>query len=60
MLPAETMTRPENLNRRLLIVDDDQDFADSMRNFLTLEGYEVECAYGSDHAIATPFYAIDS
>ena len=34
--------------RRILIVDDDRDFADSLRNFLMLEGYDVECAYAAD------------
>ena len=35
-------------SRRILIVDDDRDFADSLRNFLMLEGYDVECAYAAD------------
>lgn len=38
--------------RRVLIVDDDHDFADSLRNFLTLEGYEVAVAYSADQAEA--------
>ena len=35
-------------SRRVLIVDDDKDFADSMRNLLVLEGYAVECAYAAE------------
>lgn len=38
--------------RRVLIVDDDRDFADSLGNFLTLEGYQVAVAYGAEQAEA--------
>jgi PAS domain S-box-containing protein len=34
-------------SRRVLIIDDDRDFADSLRNLLTLDGYEVEVAYSA-------------
>ena len=37
--------------RRVLVVDDDRDFAGGLRNFLTLEGYEVETAYNAAQAI---------
>lgn len=33
---------------RVLIVDDDHDFADSLGNFLALEGYRVAVAYNAD------------
>ena len=36
--------------RRVLIVDDDRDFADSLRNYLTLEGYQVAVAYDAAQA----------
>ena len=36
--------------RRVLVVDDDRDFADSLRNLLTLEGYEVATAYSAPKA----------
>ena len=38
--------------RRVLIVDDDRDFADSLGNFLALEGYEVAVAYSMEQAEA--------
>ena len=38
--------------RRVLIVGDDRDFADSLRNFLMLKSYEVVVAYGADQAKA--------
>jgi signal transduction histidine kinase len=36
--------------RRVLVVDDDRDFAESLRNFLVLEGYDVEMAYNAEQA----------
>jgi PAS domain S-box-containing protein len=39
------LSDPPVSGRRVLVVDDDRDFADSLRNLLTLEGYEVEIAY---------------
>jgi signal transduction histidine kinase len=36
--------------RRVLIVDDDRDFAESLHNFLLLEGYEVEMAFSAEQA----------
>ena len=35
---------------RVLVVDDDRDFADSLRNYLTLEGYQVVVAYDAAQA----------
>ena len=32
-------------HRRVLVVDDDQDFADTLCRLLSLEGYDVEPAY---------------
>jgi PAS domain S-box-containing protein len=40
-----------SLSRRVLIVDDDRDFADSLCNLLALEGYEVEVAYSTAEAL---------
>lgn len=37
--------------RHVLIIDDDRDFASSLRNLLTLEGYEVEVAYNEAGAL---------
>jgi PAS domain S-box-containing protein len=31
--------------RRILVVDDDRDFADTLARLLDLEGYEVQCTY---------------
>lgn len=36
--------------RRILVVDDDRDFADTLARLLGLEGYEVGRAYGIDEA----------
>jgi len=41
--------------RRVLIIDDDRDFTDSLRNLLALEGYDVETAY----SLAGAFDALD-
>ena len=48
MTAVEAVTAKTAAARRILIVDDDRDFADSLRNFLMLEGYDVECAYAAD------------
>lgn len=37
--------------RRVLLVDDDRDFADSLAGLLRLEGYEVAVAYGFEEAL---------
>ena len=37
-------SRVPGSGRHVLIIDDDRDFAESLRNLLTLEGYEVEVA----------------
>jgi PAS domain S-box-containing protein len=37
--------------RRILIIDDDRDFADSLRNLLMLESYKVEVAYSVSAAL---------
>lgn len=36
--------------RRVLVVDDDRDFADSLANFLTMANYVVSVAYGVEQA----------
>jgi signal transduction histidine kinase len=36
--------------RRILIVDDDRDFAESLHNYLLLEGYEVRMAFSAEQA----------
>ena len=36
------------MKRQALIIDDDRDFADSLRNILILEAYDVEVRYGID------------
>src|SRR5262245_55382560 len=40
------------VNRRVLIVDDDRDFADSLCNVLKLDGYRVRTAYDLADAAA--------
>lgn len=37
---------------RVLIVDDDRDFADGLADFLNLHGYRAEVAYDADEALA--------
>jgi PAS domain S-box-containing protein len=39
------LSNPPAFGRHVLVVDDDRDFAGSLRNLLRLEGYEVEIAY---------------
>jgi PAS domain S-box-containing protein len=39
------LSRSAVSGRHVLVIDDDRDFADSLRNLLTLEGYQVEVAY---------------
>ena len=38
--------------RRLLVVDDDRDFADSLFEILDLSGYDVEVAYSGEEAMS--------
>jgi PAS domain S-box-containing protein len=50
------MDRPSPLQpaapgRRVLVIDDDRDFADSLCNLLELEGYDVEVAYSAAGAL---------
>ncbi len=40
------------VRRRILIVDDDRDFADSVADILELRGHDVTVAYSADSAIA--------
>ena len=43
---------PGEQARRLVLLDDDRDFADSLAELLRLEGYHVTVAYRSDDALA--------
>jgi PAS domain S-box-containing protein len=43
--------QPAPSGRRVLIIDDDRDFADSLCNLLTLEGYDVEVGYSAAGAL---------
>ncbi len=36
-------------DRRVLIVDDDRDFADALHGLLTIEGYVTAVAYNDRH-----------
>ena len=49
---SEPRTKDAAAQRRVLVVDDDLDFAQGLNNLLTLEGYEVEMASSGDEAIA--------
>ena len=53
---GDTAARPtaasEEARRRVLVVDDDRDFADSLSHLLTLEGYGVVQAYSLSSALA--------
>ncbi|WP_282605725.1 response regulator [Pelagibius sp. Alg239-R121] len=39
------------IGRRVLVVDDDRDFADSLSHLLRLEGFSVASAYGASEAL---------
>lgn len=43
-------TAEARTKRRILVVDDDQDFADTLARLLTLEGYEVSRVYSTSAA----------
>ncbi len=48
---SELKREDEAPRRRVLVVDDDQDFAQGLNNFLTLEGYEIETAHSAEEAL---------
>ncbi len=50
MIANEPSREDVSAKRRVLVVDDDRDFAESLRNFLLLEGYEVEMAFSAEQA----------
>ena len=50
--PAASSRGAAKQSRRLLIVEDDQDFADSLVDILSSEGYELEVAHNCDQALA--------
>jgi PAS domain S-box-containing protein len=50
-LPAQDDVRAE-APRRVLVIEDNEDAADSLREVLELAGHEVEVAYGGREAIA--------
>jgi two-component system, NtrC family, response regulator HydG len=39
------------MKRRILVVDDDQDHAESVADLLTLHGHEVDMAYSGEEAV---------
>jgi len=48
---ADEVSRAEaGAKRRVLIVDDDRDFAESLHNYLLLEGYDVRMAFSAEQA----------
>jgi signal transduction histidine kinase len=48
---ADKVSRADaGAKRRVLIVDDDRDFAESLHNYLLLEGYEVRMAFSAEQA----------
>jgi len=48
---ADKLSRADvDAKRRVLIVDDDRDFAESLHNYLLLEGYEVRMAFSAEQA----------
>lgn len=50
MIAKEQRLEEAGAKRRVLVVDDDRDFAESLHNFLVLEGYEVEMAFSAEQA----------
>ncbi len=50
---SEPRTKDAAAQRRVLVVDDDLDFAQGLNNLLTLEGYEVEMAHSAEEAVKT-------
>ena len=50
MSPQATVTVPPSVTRRVLVVDDDVDFAASLSNVLRLEGYDVRAEHSAAEA----------
>ena len=40
----------ETIKKRIIIVDDDRDFAESLHNIMDVRGYELETAYNAEDA----------
>jgi CheY-like chemotaxis protein len=47
------MQQASESRRRVLVVDDNRDSADSLKLLLQLWGHDAECAYGGEEALAT-------
>ncbi len=47
---SESVKAPVDASRRILIVDDDRDFADALCEHLAIEGYEARAAYDGRQA----------
>jgi PAS domain S-box-containing protein len=50
--PAESGVVPETTRRRVLVIEDNRDGAESLREMLELEGQEVEVAYSGPDGLA--------
>jgi signal transduction histidine kinase/ActR/RegA family two-component response regulator len=51
--PKAAATPIDRTSKRIMIVDDNQDAADSLASLLALEGHEVIAVYGADDALKT-------
>ena len=48
MFLPNVIERNVNMNKKILVVDDEKPIADILQFNLKKEGYEVECAYDGD------------
>jgi CheY-like chemotaxis protein len=53
LVPGAPEAPPRGASRRVLVIDDNVDAADSMRELLELEGYEARCDYNGAAGLQT-------
>ena len=51
-VPSSSVLQPPTASRRILVVDDNQDAADSLGTLLQQQGHKVAVAYGGEEGVA--------